>query len=378
MNERRAELWGTVILVAVCGLVALPVARAQLAGSDLLRGPSWLWWACYASFIAAFIATFWPHGWRWLSPSGAVVTMVAFAMGLVALAPYSWTPVLLVFAAATAAHVLRTRATGAVIVANSLVLFAALVVGDVPLWEAAFGAAMYTGLQALTVWAVWLQRRETDARQRVSVLHAELHATTALLAESSRSSERLRISRDLHDVIGHQLTALALELEVAAHRADGPALEHVQRARTLAKDLLGDVRSTVGELRDRPGDLHEALHAIVDDLPLPQVHLDIEPDLSVDGERVATLVRGVQEIVTNTLRHADAHQLWIEVRADEDGEVVLSAQDDGVGAPTLQLGNGLTGLRERIAAFGGTVRFDARDGFRIEATVPDPRPTTPP
>lgn len=372
MDGRRAEIYGAITLVVVCVLVAVPVAVAQLAGDDILRGPNWLWWATYAAFIGAFLVTSWPHGIGWLTPQRTVVLMAALCLGVVGLAPFSWTPVLLVFSAATAAHVLDRRATAAVVTVNSVWLAGVVGLAGAPLFEAVFGAAMYTGLQVLTVWAVWLQLRETAARQRLAELHTELQAASALLAESSRSSERLRISRELHDVVGHQLTALALELEVAGHKVEGPAGEHVARARSLAKDLLRDVRVAVGELRDRPTDLAEALHAIVDDLPMPQVHLDVEAGLTVDGERVAALVRGVQELVTNTIRHAEAHHLWIEVRAGADGEVVLTARDDGVGAPTLELGNGLTGLRERVEAFDGAVTFDTRDGFRVEATLPDP------
>jgi signal transduction histidine kinase len=77
----------------------------------------------------------------------------------------------------------------------------------------------------------------------------------------------------------------------------------------------------------------------------------------------------VQEIVTNTIRHADARELRIEVRSDPDG-IVLRAGDDGRGARDLQPGNGLRGLRERFESLGGDVTFDGSQGFGVTAKVP--------
>src|SRR5204863_1503702 len=80
--------------------------------------------------------------------------------------------------------------------------------------------------------------------------NAELHATRALLVEDSRVAERLRISRDLHDTLGHHLTALSLQLEVASRLASGPAAERVTEAHAITRLLLGDVRDVVSRLRE--------------------------------------------------------------------------------------------------------------------------------
>ncbi|MTV24546.1 sensor histidine kinase [Nitriliruptoraceae bacterium ZYF776] len=370
VGERTAERWGAALLVGVMVLVGVASALGQAGSPGWVLGPRWLWWTAYVAYVATFFTTFWEPMPPWWSRTLGIVATTALGGAVVLLAPQSWTPILLVITTAAAAYVLSPRATFVVGAVNSSILFVALLLVGAPTVEAVFGTAMYAVLQALTAWSVWLQMRETEARKQLAAVHTELKATTALLAESSRSSERLRIARDLHDLIGHQLTALALELEVAAHKAEGPATEHVRRARGLAKELLGDVRSAVGELRDRPADLRDALAEVVADLPRPHVHLDVEDQLVVDAERVATLVRITQEVVTNTIRHAEADQLTIEVRVGEDGEVVLHAADDGMGAPVLRLGNGLTGLRERVELHGGQVHFDGHRGFAITATLP--------
>src|SRR5204863_3220827 len=108
----------------------------------------------------------------------------------------------------------------------------------------------YGGFAAFALYAGWVAEREARQRGELSLLYAELKSTQALLAESSRLAERARIARDLHDVLGHHLTALSLSLEVASHVADGKAKAEVERARSLSKLLLAEVRGVVSQFRD--------------------------------------------------------------------------------------------------------------------------------
>lgn len=203
-------------------------------------------------------------------------------------------------------------------------------------------------------------------------VNAELQAATALLEANSRNEERLRIARDLHDLVGHQLTALALNLEVATHRRGDDQQAAVERARVMAKDLLTDVREAVGELRHPLPSVRTALVAIAAQVPRPAVHVDVDDELSVDAERAAALVRCIQEIVTNAVRHSDAHHLWLHVAQDADGGLQVAARDDGCGTDTIVAGNGLTGMRERLAQLGGELEYTstAGGGFSLAARLP--------
>ena len=108
-----------------------------------------------------------------------------------------------------------------------------------------------------------LAERERAAREELARANAELIATRALMVESSRASERLRISRDLHDTLGHHLTALSLQLDVASRLADGRAAEHIQQAHAIARLLLGR-RARRGQPDARPGpvDLADAIRRL--------------------------------------------------------------------------------------------------------------------
>lgn len=243
-----------------------------------------------------------------------------------------------------------------------------------PLFEAVMQSLLYGGFSMFIFVTSLVARQQTEARDEQRRLNAELRATRALLAESARVNERTRISRELHDVLGHQLTALTLNLEVAGHLAEGQALEHVKRSHTLAKLLLGNVREVVSQLRETGAiDLAAALRPLTENVPSLDIVLDVEEPLNVeDPQRAHVLLRCTQEIITNAVRHAQARHLWIRVYREVPGLVVVDARDDGVGAQMVNAGNGLRGMRERLQQCGGQLQVDTHpgEGFRLRATVP--------
>src|SRR5690606_33747067 len=118
-----------------------------------------------------------------------------------------------------------------------------------PLFEALMQSLLYGGFSMFIYVTSLVARQQAQAREDQRRLNAELRATSALLAESARVNERPRISRELHDLLGHHLTALSLNPAVAGHLVEGRAQEHVNRAHTLAKLLRTDVRAAVSRLR---------------------------------------------------------------------------------------------------------------------------------
>lgn len=243
-----------------------------------------------------------------------------------------------------------------------------------PLFEAVMQSLLYGGFSMFIFVTSLVARQQTQARDEQRRLNSELRATRALLAESARVNERTRISRELHDLLGHQLTALTLNLEVAGHLAGGQALDHVKRSHALAKLLLGNVREVVSQLRETGAiDLAAALRPLTENVPSLDIQLDIEDPLNVeDPQRAHVLLRCTQEIITNAVRHAGARHLWIKVYREAPDRVVVEARDDGVGADMVNVGNGLRGMRERLQQCGGQLQVETRpgEGFRLRATVP--------
>lgn len=235
-------------------------------------------------------------------------------------------------------------------------------------------ASIYMGFSAVGFVASMIASQQAEEREVQRRLNSELRATRALLAESTRIAERMRIARDLHDLIGHHLTALSLNLEVASHLANPAAADHVRKAQATAKHLLSDVREVVSELRqDDAIDLTQALRSLIEGVPGLNVQVATPPRFSVeDPRRAQVLLRCAQEIITNTARHAGARNLWLTFAYDEVGVLQLHARDDGRGADQFKPGNGLSGMRERLAEFGGTVNVDTASGqgFALNVSLP--------
>ena len=233
--------------------------------------------------------------------------------------------------------------------------------------------ATSAGFQLFALCAAQFARGEIAAREALARSNAELRAAQVMLAESTRMGERLRISRDLHDVLGHSLTSLTIHLDVASRLASGPAVEHLECAREVAGNMLGEVRSVVSRFRVTPPDLRSALEALAGAIEGLRVRLVMPAELdAIDPARADVVLRCVQEVITNTLRHASARELVIELRQHKDG-ILIGARDDGRGGPIV-MGNGLTGMRERFENLGGSLAFDSRDGqgFQLNGTLPPP------
>ena len=211
------------------------------------------------------------------------------------------------------------------------------------------------------------------AREHLARINAELLATRRLLEESARAGERLKLSRELHDVAGHSLTALKLNLARLARDPALAAREELQVSSALADDLLGQIRQVVGTLRAHDGfDLRAALEALAQPIPGVNIVIDIEDHLRVDDiEQAETLLRCAQEAITNALRHGRATGIVIALQRI-DGALTLSIANDGLAPARIDPGNGLTGMRERLDAVGGTLEIATTPprGLQVIARIP--------
>lgn len=219
---------------------------------------------------------------------------------------------------------------------------------------------------------VWLVRNDRAARVRLAQAHAQLQATQMLLGETVRASERMRIARDLHDSIGHHLTALNLHLDLALRQAAGAAPASLHTSRELAQGLLTEVRGVVGAERDeRRIDVEAALRLLCSGIPSPAIALNIGTRVGDCSPATAhALFCCVQEALTNTVRHANASRLEIDIARDGD-RIAATILDDGRGSAQPE-GNGLTGMRERVTELGGTLHAGGArgQGFRVAITLP--------
>jgi signal transduction histidine kinase len=236
--------------------------------------------------------------------------------------------------------------------------------------DAVLIVSAYFAFTLFAMFTIRIAHDEAEARLSLAEANAELKVATELLQISSRTDERLRIARDLHDLLGHHLTALSLNLEVASHLADGEARAAVEKSQSITKLLLSDVRDVVSAMRhDDAVDLGAAIESISAAVTVPQLHVEVDPDLALTDAAVAqTALRALQEIVTNAVRHSGARNLWLRV-SRTDGSLSIDARDDGIGCDRVSFGNGLRGMRERVEAVSGSLEVTSARGKGFEVRV---------
>ena len=304
-----------------------------------------------------------PRGWPWTLLALTILVylpMVWFGM--------DWAP-LQYFVIASAAMLLRGW-PAAIAVAAPLLATAAGVVGDAPVGESVAREAL-----AVVYWIVGLVTGAValyGSARLVRVLD-ELHATRAELAELAVGRERLRVSRDLHDLLGHSLSAVSLKGDLALRllRSDPPAARaEIASLTEIARDTLRGVRTVTSD--EHTVSLRTETKGAAALLEAAGVDARIDVDLPGLPPPVDNMLAwAVREGVTNVLRHSQASTCSITA-GRWDGRARLEIVNDGVQAPSGE-GTGLAGLTERATALSGSVTAGpVGDGrFRLLVEVPE-------
>ena len=353
-----------------------PIFRGYLAGWPLRGVPvSPLWFIPFTIFgaaVAGAMAMKLRQGQLWTLLSVQVVAVAAMAI----IVPWAGISQFLVIIAWQVAMATTPRRALSWVALQTLVIIGALAQALNP--DLCWVIFKSVALQLLLVFTASALRKEAETARALAQTNRELRSAQAIIANRVRDAERLRISRELHDAWGHELTALGLQLEIASHVTEpGRANDHVVQAKGLARALLANVRDVVGTLREAERcDLKDALEALAQSVPAPAVHVDISPGVRVSPDQAHALMRCAQEAVTNAVKHAEASNLWLQVTQDGEG-VRLVARNDGSARPAASPpGSGLLGMRERVEALGGklAVRTGVDFGFAVEAWLPSGAP----
>lgn len=373
------------------------------AARELLLDP--LAWASYAAWAAVWLTVTGAFGWRqapgwidgllvlfligWMGclldelierrvSDALLLVITVLALAVLWVAPSGASPILLILLATQFARRFRTRGLIAALTAvNAAFVGIMLWVWGVGPGNAGFSLLGFIGFQMFAVLVMRSAMRAEEMAEKLRSVNARLLATRSLLGETARDRERLRVSRELHDVAGHKLTALKLNLRGLQRRLDGEAAAAVSEATGLADELLQDLRSVVRHLRAGEGiDLGESLRELARPLPRPELVLSIGAGARVPrAEQAEVLLRVVQEALTNAARHGPAEHLYCTLEKNGEG-LTMTIEDDGRLERPVEPGNGLTGMRERLDELGGTLRTDrsARGGLRLVANLPGEAP----
>lgn len=345
-----------------------------------LTGPSVLAWGIALTFGAALVVRR-----RWPVP---VLGVVVVAAGVAVVVGIPGTAAALTVAVAiypVAASLTPRRATVAVVAAVGGVTLAtvlAAVLGPHLVLAPnpdAFQSDLYSalGFGCVVIATGWWLGRSARARRDHAVQLAEHRARQAV------AEERLRIAREMHDVVAHSMSVIVMKAGVANHVYDN----HPEEGRaalgvieSVGRAALADIGRVLGSLRSAedadlaPSPGLDAVPMLVENARLAGVDVDYEqgevPELPAAVQLSA--FRILQEALTNVIRHAAPARCTVRVTA-EPGELCLAVVDDGVPrGPLGKPGHGLIGMRERIALHHGTMWADRRPdgGFAVHARLP--------
>ncbi|MFJ4026946.1 sensor histidine kinase [Paenarthrobacter sp. NPDC089989] len=310
-----------------------------------------------------------------------MLPLALVATGLYLAWGYAWGPIVLSLALAivlTAAAGLRWQAwLGAGLAAAAVVAGAVMAGDDGWPFRASAGVA----------WAAILVILGQGIRRRTERF-AEYRRRREAAAKADRDEYRLTLARDIHDVVAHSLSMINVQASVALHLGTDdpqklrPALEAIK---TASKESLTEVRQLLGVLREdvpfEPASAPtlERVSEVVKQAELGglQVRLDDETDPSTIGPaQQEAAYRIIQEALTNVGRHSGAQSAVVRLlvrKGTEGGVLTVQVDDDGAGMGLSVPGNGLTGMRERAAALGGTVTlYELSPGLRVHALLPLP------
>lgn len=216
----------------------------------------------------------------------------------------------------------------------------------------------------------------TESHKALSAAHQELHLYAKQVEELTAIHERNRMARDIHDTVGHKMTALLVQLQLLREwqKRDGQkAEETVGICETLAREALDAVRLSVRTLQtEKDHSLIDSLKQLTEDF---YKNAGVTTEFAVSGDPAViplslhpTLVRTVQEALTNAKRHGGATACSIQLACTTDS-IRLVMKDDGKGNPETALGFGLLNMKKRAAEHGGTIRFESEpdQGFTVIA-----------
>jgi signal transduction histidine kinase len=367
----------------VIAIVACAACELELALSNHIDGPRWV------GAVAAAGATL-PVAWRRRYPMLMAPLMLAFITGQELLdgdlTENTVTPMITVPLAVYSMGVLLERRPALTGFAVTLGL------AFIDVFAGAHNTVDSLVSATLVVGGPFLVGRIVNARillaQELREKARRLEAEQGENQQLAVAEERARIAREMHDVVAHNVSVMVVQASAARRMLDHDpdrVREALASVEQTGREALGEMRRMLDVLRSEDESAALAPQPSIDELEaLLQLARDagLDVDLSVEGERrrVSSSVdlstfRIVQEALSNTIKHAGAARASVKLRFEDD-HVEVDVVDDGGGASPQELngraGQGLVGMRERVAMLGGRLEagYRANGGFEVRATLP--------
>ncbi len=247
-------------------------------------------------------------------------------------------------------------------------------------WGLLLNSALLFGLVLVFVMLlVGAVLAESESKKRLMLANRRLRQYALKIEDQATLEERNRIAREIHDSVGHYLTAQSIQLENVAYffcQNPAKAEEHLIKARQLGKEALQNVRKSVATLRNKSlqyPSLKTSLKQLIQEFQSTtdiQVNCDIDLVSNISGEITTAIYHLVQEALTNIAKHSQANTVKIYLQ-EKSEQLLLSIKDNGVGfePQANTTGFGLQGMRERIEALDGNFSLISNPGAGCKILV---------
>ncbi|KNF08211.1 signal transduction histidine kinase [Gottschalkia purinilytica] len=208
--------------------------------------------------------------------------------------------------------------------------------------------------------------------------HRDLRKYADVVEQYSKIEERTRIARDIHDTLGHEMTALIMQLEMSSHLMDKDiqnAKNYLNDAKTSARESLIEVRKIIETLKINNNNLNifESIKEMSNSF---SNKTGVNIDIKIDGDIVKTnptieaaLYRTIQESITNAVRHGKAKNIFIFIICKFD-VINFEICNDGFNIDKIKEGNGIKGMKERIYSLNGEINIESRESFKVSGFIP--------
>ncbi|WP_425448473.1 sensor histidine kinase [Dethiothermospora halolimnae] len=223
------------------------------------------------------------------------------------------------------------------------------------------------------------RRKSQKLNKELKEAYDKLEEYSKKVEELTISKERNRVSQEIHDSIGHNLTALIMHLEVAGKIIDkdkGKTKELIEKTENLARNSMNEVRKAVYALKENTNNhIINSLYDLKKNLTISdniKVNYDIDEDIEMLSPDMKNIIyRSIQEGLTNGIKHGKATQFNITIEIDHN-ILKLIIEDNGLGCHNIKEGNGLKGMCKRIEILDGDINYkNIKDkGFIIDIKIP--------
>jgi len=244
--------------------------------------------------------------------------------------------------------------------------------------------AFFLMANALILITAGFAQYNNEEREKKDVLYRELLDAHRKLKEYNAEVNRLlvveeknKIARDIHDSLGHSMTALIMQLQMAEHYFNNDNTKSqalLVNSIETAKNSLSGIRDVVETLRGDDSSIYtkETMRRLIDEFSKNTgavIKLNITGETDVHNKSAnANLYRIIQEAMTNSVRHGRASTVCVNIDYTNES-IYFTVKDNGVGASILKEGYGLKGIKERVEAYNGKVEFTSTDGFNINGVL---------